>query len=149
MKKHTKLRFEKLKPEHAKITPYLRLADKQEMQALTGLNPDICVAYSIAFTQKGYAAYYDNKLAAVFGLSDNLIWLLGTDEITKHPVTFFKVSKKIFKELTKGREYLYNYVDARNKLHLRWLAWLGFTIEEAQIMGAEQRPFHKVYYNIK
>ena len=143
------LRFEKLKPEHAVITPYLRQADIDELKALTGLAPNIGTAFSIAFTQRGYAAFYENKdiPAAIFGISDGLIWLVGTDEITKHPVTFFRATQKYFPDLVKGYDYIYNYVDARNKLHLRWLKWLGFTIEEAKILGVEKRPFHRIWYN--
>ena len=144
-----KVKFERLAPEHAKIAPYLRREDKDEIKALSGLSPEIGVAYSIASSQKGYAAYYDGTLTAIFGISNGLIWLVGTDAITKHPITFFRTSRKIFHELTKGHNYLHNYVDARNKLHLRWLEWIGFTIEEAQILGVENRLFHKVSYNIE
>ena len=144
-----KLTFVRLVSGHAKIAPYLRQADVDELKALSGVSPEIGVAYSIASSQKGYAAYYDGTLTAIFGISNGLIWLVGTDAITKHPITFFRTSKQIFHELTKGHNYLHNYVDARNKLHLRWLKWIGFTIEEAQILGVENRLFHKVSYNIE
>ena len=142
------LRFEALKPKHAVISPYLRQADKDELKALTGFSPEIGVSYSIAFSQRGAAAFYENDKipAAIFGISDNLIWLVGTDEITKHPVTFFRATQKYFHDLIRGHDFLYNYVDARNKLHLRWLKWLGFTIEEAQNLGVENRPFYRVCY---
>ena len=141
----TLIKFEQLRAEHAIIAPYLRQEDIDEMKALTGMNPEIGVAYSIAFSQRGGAAIYAGKIAAIFGLSDNLIWLVGTDEITKHFITFFRATREYFPKLIKGYEYVYNYVDARNKLHLRWLEWLGFTIEEAQLLGVENRPFHKVW----
>lgn len=144
-----RVRLKTLAPEHAKIAPYLRQEDKDEIKALSGLMPETAVAFSIASSQTGYAAYYDGELSAVFGVSNDLIWLVGTDAITKHPITFFRTSKQIFYELTKGHNYLHNYVDARNKLHLRWLKWLGFIIEEAQILGVENRLFHKVSYNIE
>ncbi len=143
-----KLKFEKLKPEHSIITPYLRQEDINEMKALTGIKPELGVAYSIAFSQRGGAAIYDDKTAAIFGVSDDLIWLLGTDEITKHPITFFRASREYLPKLLRGYDYVYNYVDSRNKLHLDWLKWLGFTIEEAQLLGVENRPFHKVWKEI-
>ena len=141
-----KIKFERLAPEHAKIALYLRQEDKNEIKALSRLSPEIGVAYSIASSQKGYAAYYDGTLTAIFGISNGLIWLVGTDAITKHPITFFRTSKQIFHELTKGHNYLHNYVDARNKLHLRWLKWIGFSIEKAVNLGAEGRPFHHVFW---
>ena len=141
-----RVRLKTLAPEHAKIAPYLRQEDKDEIKALSGLSPETAVAFSIASSQTGYAAYYDGELTAIFGISGDEIWLVGTDIITEHPVTFFRVSRKIFHELSKGYEYLHNCVDARNKLHLRWLKWLGFTIEEAMYMGAEGMPFHHVFW---
>ena len=141
-----KVTFVRLVSGHAKIAPYLRQADTDELKALSGLSPDVGVSFSIANSQRGYAAYYDGELTAVFGISGEIIWLVGTDTITKHPITFFRTSKQIFHELTKGHNYLHNYVDARNKLHLRWLKWLGFTIEEAVNLGAEGRPFHHVFW---
>ena len=141
-----KLTFVRLVSGHAKIAPYLRQADTDELKALSGVSPDVGVSFSIANSQKGYAAYYDGELTAVFGISGEIIWLVGTDTITQHPITFFRTSKQIFHELTKGYKFLHNYVDARNKLHLRWLKWLGFTIEEAVNLGAEGRPFHYVYW---
>jgi hypothetical protein len=35
-----------------------------------------------------------------------------------------------------------NYVDARHARSIRWLKWLGFTIEEARPMGFAGLPFH-------
>ena len=64
----SKMKFERLAPEHAKIAPYLRREDKDEIKALSGLNPEIGVAFSIANSQKGYAAYYDGVLTAIFGI---------------------------------------------------------------------------------
>ena len=144
-----RIKFERLKPEHAAIAPYLRQADADEIMALSGLAPAVAVAYSIAHTQRGFAALLDGKPAAIFGISDDLIWLVGTDEITKHPITFFRETRRHFHELTRGYNYLHNCVDARNKLHLRWLKWLGFEIEDAQILGVEGRLFHKVIYKTK
>ena len=144
------IKLVQLEAKHAAITPYLRRADVEEVQAFSGISPALAVAFSIAQSRPGFCVLYEDKPAAIFGAApvDNnkgCIWLLGTDEIEKHPVTFYRMSKKIFPAIMKDYQYLENYVDARNKLSLRWLKWLGFTVEDAQIMGAENREFHHVY----
>lgn len=131
------LKLVALKPEHAAIVPYLRRADVEEIDAMTGLSPAVAVAYSIAETERGYCALLDGKPCAVFGVAHGgVIWLVGTDEIARHPVTFYRVSRRIFPVLSAGYSSLENYVDARNTLSLRWLQWLGFEIGAPVPFGA-------------
>lgn len=140
--------FTTLKPHHAAIAPYLRQADLDEIALTTDLTPGQAVAMSIALSSRGFAAYLSNKLCAVFGISWNTkhagtIWLVGTDGISRHPVTFYRESRRIFPKLTHGFDYLSNFVDARNELSLRWLHWLGFTIE------GERYGLHLVHWHRK
>lgn len=55
------------------------------------------------------------------------IWLLGTDEIKLNKTSFLKLSKKVIEEIAEPFDYLWNVVDPRNDLHVRWLQWLGFS----------------------
>lgn len=123
-----RITFEPLKPEHSRIAAHLRQADIDEINALNGLSPWVAVAYSIANSEKGAAVFIDGDLSAVFGISRGVIWLVGTDEINKHPVAFYRTSRRIFRKLSNGYPKLENYVDARNIPYLRWLQWLGFDI---------------------
>ena len=134
------LQIIKLRPEHAAISPYLRQQDIDEIHAMTDLSPALAVAYSIAHSERGYTALIDDIPCAVFGVAQGVIWLVGTDEITKHPVTFFRVSKKIFPQLSQGYPVLHNYVHETNTLSLRWLQWLGFHIDPPV------NHFHHVYF---
>ena len=119
-----------LSPEHAAIVPYLRKADLDEIALTCDLSPSLAVSFSIAHSDKGFAAFIDDMLCAVFGVDDGIIWLIGTDEISNHPISFYRVSKKIFPLLCEGYDSLCNYVDTRNTLSLRWLQWLGFHVGE-------------------
>ena len=120
--------FQTLKPEHSRIAAHLRQADIDEIISINALSPALAVAYSIANSERGAAVFLDGELSAVFGVAHGIIWLVGTDEISKHPVAFFRVSRKIFHNLCKDYSKLENWVDARNILSLRWLKWLGFNI---------------------
>lgn len=126
-----RLVFEPLKPEHAAIVPHLRQDDIKEIFAMTGLTPDWPVVWSIVQSERGFAAILDDNPVAVFGVHNGLIWLVGTDEISHHPVTFYRLSRKIFHNLKEGYSFLHNWVHEDNRLSLRWLKWLGFHVEPA------------------
>ena len=134
------LRIVPLSPEHAAITPHLRQQDLDEIYAATDLSPELAVAYSIAHSERGFTALIDDIPCAVFGVSQGIIWLVGTDEIAKHPITFFRVSRNIFSQLSHGYPVLYNFVHKTNTLSLRWLQWLGFHVDQPV------NHFHYVYF---
>jgi hypothetical protein len=132
------IRFEPLTVEHAAIADCLREEDIKEIEDMAraccqdNMTPQRAVEYSIDATLNGYAAFVDEKLAAVFGISgeppNGNIWLLGTDEITEHPFAFYRESKRMFFERSKRYEELFNWVGSENFLTLRWLEWLGFEL---------------------
>ena len=143
-----------LESRHGDIIPRLRKADKDEIRAMEGISPDLAVAYSIACADPGWAAELDGRTEAVFGVGPvhylgpknwgmGRPWLVGSDEIEKHPVAFYRLSKKIIVEMKTRYAVLENWVDARNKLSIRWLEWAGFHIEPAANIGYENRPFHR------
>lgn len=142
-----RITFEPLKPEHSRIAAHLRQADIDEINALNGLSPGVAVAYSIANSEKGAAVFIDGDLSAVFGISRGVIWLVGTDEINKHPVAFYRTSRRIFRKLSNGYPKLENYVDARNIPYLRWLQWLGFDISPPVDAGGVS--FHHVVWEAR
>lgn len=132
--------FVPLRPEHAAIAPYLRQQDIHEIHASCDWPVDAAIAYSISHSEKGYAAYLNGKLCAVFGVHNGTIWLVGTEEVARHPIAFFRHSRKIFNKLKEGYSLLENFVHVSNTLSLQWLRWLGFTIEQPH------NNFHHVYF---
>ncbi|MDR1378537.1 MAG: hypothetical protein LBJ36_05745 [Synergistaceae bacterium] len=140
----------RLRPEHARITPYLRSADTQEIVEGSGISPSLAVAFSIAHSSPGYAALLDGELVVVFGASPagapgvGVVWLLATQEIERHPVRFYRESKRMFGNVAEKYETLINWVDQRNTLSLRWLKWLGFEIGEPEPWGVMGLPFCRV-----
>ena len=55
------------------------------------------------------------------------IWMLGTKEIEKYPMTFLRNCRSAIEEVHKvsGKDALWNYTFADNDLHHRWLRWCG------------------------
>ena len=115
----------------------LRPADRAELRALGysedafasvvegGLDGVFCLS---AFSPGG-------RIACIFGLESAPkqggywpVWLLGTPEIDRYSLLFAKHSKPYVGMLRKsaGAYPIGNYVYAGNRLHIRWLRWLGF-----------------------
>jgi hypothetical protein len=142
----------RLRPEHARITPYLRSADTREIVEGSGISPALAVAFSIAHSSPGYAALLDGEPVVVFSASPagepgmGVVWLLATQEIERHPIRFYRESKRMFRNVAEKYETLINWVDQRNTLSLRWLKWLGFEIEEPEPWGVLGLPFYRVCY---
>ena len=142
---------------HAAIAPYLRRADVEEIWASSGVNPTFAVAYSIAHSKYRRAVLLNRKPVVLFGVGElpgssetsGVPWLVATDEIEKHPVTFYRRSKSIISEMKHNYEYLTNWVDARNTLSLRWLKWSGFDIEDPAPFGSFGLMFHKFTWRRK
>ena len=80
------LDFVPLRPEHAAIAPYLRQQDIDEIHAACDWPVDAAIAYSIAHSEKGFTALLDGVPCAIFGVNNGIIWLVGTDEIARHPI---------------------------------------------------------------
>lgn len=125
----------------------LREADHNEVQAAVGKSDLEALVFSWAATKTPYAIVNGETPAGIFGVVPvtqgvGAIWLLGTDELTQGRWTFLRESKKWLNKVSDDYQLLFNYVDERNTLHLRWIEWLGFTfINRHQHFGHEQRPF--------
>ena len=73
---------------------------------------------------------------------------MGTDEVAKHPVMFYRMSRRIVDAMRARYSQLENWVDARNGLSIRWLKWAGFYVEEPEKMGAEGQLFHRFWMEV-
>jgi len=145
------LKIVRLEPRHAAVIPRLREADREEIRAMTGIDPKLAVALSVAASDPGWAAELDGRVEAVFGVgpvngSLGRPWLVGTDEIEKHPVLFYRMSRGIVADMRARYEQLVNWVDARNELSIKWLRWLGFHIEGPEPAGVNGELFHRFWW---
>ena len=72
------------------------------------------------------------------------VWALGSDDLLKVKVGFLRLSKTYLNTLHEDFPFLFNYVDARNKVHIRWIKWLGFKIINVHPkFGVDQIPFYE------
>lgn len=73
------------------------------------------------------------------------VWLLGTDDLVQRKdirLRFLREVKAHVASLFDHYDLLFNTVDARNEVHVKWIRWVGFTfIAEHPNYGAEGRLF--------
>lgn len=125
----------------------IRPADVAELQAAAGLTPCQVMENGLALDQGSVTFLADGIPLCMAGctvLSEvvGLPWMVGTQDLERHRRAFLLESRRVFEVIQARRSYLVNWVDARNRKAVRWLAWLGFTIHPATPHGLEGLPFH-------
>lgn len=72
----------------------------------------------------------------------SVVWLFGTDKITKYKRYFVKVISDRFEEMKKVNDLLFSYVYEKNELTKNWLKAMGFTIFDGEVIGKKGEVFH-------
>ncbi len=128
----------------------MRAADVAELQA-AGENPKEALLLGL-LTGKPCMTICkaDGTPVGMWGVTPDvdgigLPWLLGTDDLVNDRRTRMRFLREVKAQVAKVlRTYrvLWNCVDARNTVHVRWIRWMGFTfIAEHPNYGAEGRLF--------
>ena len=131
------------------LAPRLRQADKEEILASVGLTPyeAMMIGYLenvIVFT----IVNKNNQPVAIFGINNagnnvGAIWLLATDKLKDIQYSFLRENKKVISFLNTKYKILWNFVDCRNSLHIRWLKWCGFKFINKQKYGVLNKHFYE------
>ena len=131
------------------LAPRLRQTDKEEILAGIGKTPyhALLIGYYncvIVFT----IVNPKNEPVGIFGVTDcgdgtGAIWLLATDGLAKIQIAFLKECRKVVNVLNKKYKILWNYVDCRNQLHIKWLKWCGFQFINKTNYGVLNKPFYE------
>ena len=115
----------------------LRLADLREIEASTGLPPEVALMQSIDGSDTSRAVYsvLDNAPLAIFGIGAadtgvGVPWMGGTDASASYGKSLVKEGRRWLDKQHEDYPILTNIVDARNTVHLRWVRHMGFTLCE-------------------
>ena len=127
------------------IVDHLRKADIRECWA-HGQEPLNALLESYALSRETFTVLFKDKPVLMFGCGEaptdfpqsvdykvGWIWLMGTDEVRKFTRRFLRESKRWLGYFGAQYDCLTNMVDIRNTEHIRWLDWMGFTINQAVI----------------
>ena len=131
------------------LAPRLRFGDKQEILASLGSTP--LDGLKLSFSNSTLCLTIVNLKGlhvGIFGIADlgglvGGIWMLGTNFLANIQIAFLKECKKVIQLLNKKYKILWNFVDCRNQLHIKWLKWCGFKFLRKVNYGVLQKPFYE------
>jgi hypothetical protein len=142
--------------EHAAyIASRMRKADMEEVAVSSGRGPFTALRESLKSSAQAFTGMVEDVPVCMFGVGVLDIlggvgspWLLGTDLVEKNAMAFLRRSKVYVRQMTDTFPYLYNYVDARNTLSIKWLKWLGFEMADEPVpYGIWGMPFY--YFELR
>ena len=133
------------------IAEHLREADRQEIKAALGQSPREALVEGCV-TAKACFMFRDPEgvPTGLFGIVEDptgvgaVAWMVSTDGIERYSMTFLRRCRKWVATLLETYGTLWNYVDARNTVHVKWLRWMGFTLEGPVPYGYQGLPFYKL-----
>lgn len=128
----------------APIAKGMRAADRAEVWAASRRTPEQALSFSYKNSAQVFTGLADGTPFVMFGVGEQsrllgvgVPWLLGTDEIARHTVPFLRCCGFWTKRLLADYRVLKNHVDNRNRLSIRWLQWLGFSLSEPRPHGPD------------
>jgi hypothetical protein len=135
------------------LGPRLRAADIEEIRAASGLAPAEALRRSCALSTHVWAVRAGGGPAiAIWGVGPlSLVagrgcpWLLASDAFEDLGRDVARQSRPLLAAMRDLYPRLENRVDARHARAVRWLSWLGFTIDPPAPWGVEGRPFHRFW----
>ena len=131
------------------VAENIRDADRDEIAANSGQTPLEALITGFSTSDVPFTIVGDGVPAGIFGAGPampgvGMIWLLGTDLLLKNTTRFLRESRFWLDQCARPYDMMFNFVDARNTVHIRWIKWLGFTlINLHQEYGVEKRPFYE------
>lgn len=134
------------------VTEGMREDDAREARAL-GYDPKAALASSCIYSDKVFAVVDDKDNAvALFGVGPHVLdgevtvgccWLVGTDGFPGVALKGARIVPGWVNELHTDYPVLWNWVDCRNRVHVRWLKWLGFEFLNTAPRGKNGELFHQ------
>lgn len=129
----------------------LRESDVREIDAALGISGADGLQQAFDASPMCWTGLCDGEPVLIFGIgtseykTQGVPWLLASDGMSKVGIDVLRESKLYIRMMLKAYPYLTNYVDARQTVSIRWLAWCGFTIEAAEPWGVQGLPFHRFW----
>lgn len=135
------------------VAQFMRDEDVAEVRAFLGQAPQESLLHSFfagdpCMTMIGR----DGRPMGMWGVVPQAgdlgtIWMLCTDDLVRdrlNSMRFLREARTHLDQVQRRYKVLFNFADARNVVHIKWLRWMGFTfISSHPNFGAEGRLFHE------
>lgn len=119
---------------------------------MAGISADVAMQRGYEASEACWVGTIDGRPVCVFGVvrwstlsMTGTPWLLATDEFEEEGLAIVKLSKTYSNLMKKRFRLLQNFVDVRQEKSIKWLKWIGFTIEPAEPFGVLGMPFHRFW----
>ena len=115
------------------LAPRLRAADKAELRACGHQDFEMVLIESIALSDEAWAFIADGKVHDVMGVVNEgtygVPWMLGSGEVFNHKKAVLQLPFEYVRNWVEKYGKLLNIVHTENHRSIRWLKYIGFTIE--------------------
>lgn len=134
------------------IAANVREADRREIWASHMMTPLEAMEYGLKHSEFALTGLADGVPVCMWGgvrasliMSVGVPWMVTARALEQGEVAaaFIRRCKKSLQRFLKRYDILVNYVDARNYRAIRWLKYMGFTLQDARPYGFYGLPFHK------
>jgi hypothetical protein len=138
---------------HAReLAANMREEDAAECWAVAHHTPLQALFTSLKASRRPLAGLADDTVLCMFGVLEPALvcgigapWFLSSKDLPKHARAFLRFSRVWAERLAHEHSFLVNHVDARHTAAVRWVQWLGFTIDPAEPSGPDRVPFHRFW----
>lgn len=134
------------------LAPRLRQLDLAEIMRDEDSDPLAALVEGVRTSAESWVVTDDGVVFCLGGIREaddgsGIIWLLGSDEVSKHPKDFLLASRRMVECWQKEYSLIHNFVGANSHESKRYLRWLGFVIEpKIVVVGSRQVPFQYFWW---
>jgi hypothetical protein len=129
------------------IAARMRKEDRDEVWASGRYLPEEALRASLAISEFARTAFVGGDPLGMFGVAMGEVavpWLLTTDAVCKYPLTFWRASKAIVREIREAYPMLVQAIHKDHRSALSWVKRLGFTVGEPAPLGQRGELFRPV-----
>ena len=134
------------------IAADMRPSDVRELWAAHRHTPTESLTQAMLSSDYHSIVIVEGEPVAALGLrvssylsGEGVPWFLSTNAALKHKREFLINGRSVVLSMLDITPHLVNYVHAENKLSIRWLKWLGFTVDDPVESPLSKELFHKFH----
>jgi len=134
-------------PDITQLHPHLREQDLKELEALD-IKPRTSLMYGYLHGEC-FTVMCEDTVLCMYGVvpkkTGGRIWMLSRKGIERFALPITRLAKTEIERMSNQYSQLYNIVDERNKIVLRWLKMLGFKFGPRYIIGPNKHSFKEFH----
>tara|TARA_R100000654_G_scaffold19787_1_gene40239 strand:- start:19 stop:471 length:453 start_codon:yes stop_codon:yes gene_type:complete len=134
-------------PDITQLHPNLRESDVLELEAMS-VKPRTALTHGY-LNGECHTGMCEDTVICMYGVVPDKhgarIWMLSREGIEKHALPVSRITRGEVKRFSQKHTVLYNVVDERNKIIIRWLKWLGFKFGARYLIGTNKHSFKEFH----